>query len=341
MRVLVVNAGSATVKLSVLDGETEVFAHTVEGHDPAGALRQAGELPPVDAVGHRIVHGGPDFAAGVVVTDEVAARLEKLTDLAPLHNPPALAALAEARRLLPAVPHVAAFDTAFHRTIPARAATYPVPHAWTHDWGVHKYGFHGLSHAYCSRRAAELLGRTGDPDFRVVVAHLGGGCSLAAVRGGSSVDTTMGFTPLDGLMMGTRCGAIDPGVLIHVQRHHGLTVDQIEHALNAESGLLGVSGVSGDMREVERAAAAGDSRAALALDMFAYRVRTGVGAMAAALGGLDALVFTGGIGENAAALRARVTEPLAFLCLDPAAVLVVHTREDVTVAREVARALAP
>ncbi len=341
MRVLVVNAGSATVKLSVLDGEDEVFARDTEGHDPAAALRQAGDLPLIDAVGHRIVHGGPDFSAGVVVTDAVTAQLEKLNDLAPLHNPPALAALAEARRLLPNVPHVAAFDTAFHRTIPDFAATYPVPRNWTHDWGVRKYGFHGLSHAYCSRHAAEVRGRVGAPDFRVVVAHLGGGCSLAAVRGGACVDTTMGFTPLDGLMMGTRCGSIDPGALIYVRRHHGLTTDQIEHALNKESGLLGVSGVSADVREVDRAAAAGDARAALALEMFAYRVRTGVGAMAAALGGLDALVFTGGIGQHAAALRARICEPLAFLGLDPAAVLVVHTREDVTIAREVARALAP
>lgn len=365
MRVLIVNAGSTNVKLSVLDGEAEAFAATVEGKTPAEAvaagverLRAKGLLP-VAAVGHRVVHGGPHFTAGVRLDDAVAAELAKVNDLAPLHNPPALAGIAKARELLPDVSHVAAFDTAFHRTIPEYARTYAVPWAWTHDWGVRKYGFHGLSHEYCSRRAAEMLGRVGDPGFKVVVAHLGGGCSLCAVRGGESVDTTMGFTPLDGLMMATRSGSVDPGVIDYVMRKHGLTAEQVDHALNKESGLLGVSGVSADFREVRKAADAGDVRAALALAMFAYRVGVGVGAMAAAVGGLDALVFTGGIGEHDARLRADVCGRLGFLGVrsDPAAsagakpdadisaagatcrALVVHTREDVTIAREVGRVL--
>jgi acetate kinase len=365
MRTLVLNAGSTNLKVSVLDGEDERFAAAVEHPEPAAAVasaldqvRAAGLLP-VEAVGHRIVHGGPDFTAGVRVTDEVLARLAALNDLAPLHNPPALAALAEARRQLPDVPHVAAFDTAFHRHLSEAAATYAIPTRWTREWGVRKYGFHGLSHAYCSRRAAEMLGRVGDPTFKVIVVHLGGGCSTAAVVGGFSFDTTMGFTPTDGLMMATRCGALDPGAIVHVMRHHGLTVDQVEHALNAESGLLGVSGVSGDLREVRAAAAAGDPRARLAVEMFVSRIQTAVGAMAVAAGGIDALVFTGGIGEHDAATRAQVCLGVGFLHVIPddranaacvpdadvraqnskAAVLVIHTREDVTVVREVTQVL--
>jgi acetate kinase len=360
MRTLVINAGSTNVKLAVLDGERELFTATVEHQAPAAAVASGLEqvraqgLLPVDAVGHRIVHGGTAFTEGVRITDEVMAKLAELNDLAPLHNPPALDALAEARRQLPGVPHVAAFDTAFHRTIPEHAYTYPVPRTWIDGWGVRKFGFHGLSHEYCSRRAAEMLGGT----LRVVVAHLGGGCSLAAVNHGVCIDTTMGFTPLDGLMMATRCGSIDPGIIEHVMRKHGLGVDEVDRALNKESGLLGVSGVSADMREVRKAAGAGDPRAALALKMFAYRVRLGIGAMAAALGGLDALVFTGGIGEHDARLRADVCSDLGLgvaldrdknlggnpdldisLAATKVRVLVIHTREDVTIAREVERVL--
>ena len=365
MRVLVVNAGSTNVKVSVLDGEAESFATTVEHQSPAAAVAggldqvRAKGLLPVDGVGHRIVHGGAAFTEGVRVTDDVLARLTALNDFAPLHNPPALEALAEARRQLAAVPHVAAFDTAFHRTMSEVAETYPVPWKWTAEWGLRKFGFHGLSHAYCARRAAEMLGRTGGPALRVIVAHLGGGCSLGAVRGGRSVDTTMGFTPLDGLMMATRSGSVDPGLLVHVMRHHGLGADDVERVLNHESGLLGVSGRSGDVRELRQAAAGGDSRAVLALAMFADRVKLGIGAMAAALNGVDALVFAAGIGEHDHQLRADVAAGLGFLgvAVDPARnescrpdadisrpgagcrVLVVHTREDVTIAREVERVI--
>lgn len=367
MRILVVNAGSTNVKLSVLDGEAEAFAATVEGQTPAAAvaagvdqLRAKGLLP-VEAVGHRIVHGGTAFTEGVRIDDAVMAKLAELNDLAPLHNPPALAGIAEARRLLPDVPHVAAFDTAFHRTIPEYAHTYAVPWQWTHDWGVRKFGFHGLSHEYCSRRAAEILGRVGDPGFRVVVAHLGGGCSLCAVRGGESVDTTMGFTPLDGLMMATRSGSVDPGAIDYVMRKHGLTPEQVDHALNKESGLLGVSGVSGDLRRVWAAAEAHDDRANLAVRMFAHRVRLGIASMAAAVRGADALVFAGGIGEHDARMREGVcdlwlnhlgveldmaanaaAQPDADISAADAScrTLVVHTREDVSIAREVGRVLA-
>ena len=365
MRTLVVNAGSTNVKLSVLDGEAERFATTIEGQSPAKAVasgldqvRAAGLLP-VEAVGHRVVHGGPEFTAGVRITDEVVAKLAALNDLAPLHNPPALEALAEAREQFPDVPHVAAFDTAFHNTMGEAAKTYPVPWQWTTDWGVRKYGFHGLSHAYCSRRAAEMTGRVGDPTFKVVVAHLGGGSSLSAVAGGSCFDTTMGFTPLDGVMMGSRCGGIDPGIIPHVMRHHGLTVEQVEHALNKESGLLGVSGVSSDVREVRKAFEAGNPRAALALEMFVSRIQSAIGAMAVAVNGMDALVFTGGIGEHDAKTRELVCLGLGFLraIIDPRAnttcvpdaevsannakvrILVIHTREDVTIVREVENVL--
>ena len=365
MRVLVINAGSTNVKLSVLDGEAEPFAVTVEHESPAAAVAsgleqiRAKALLPVEGVGHRVVHGGPAFTEGVRITDEVVAKLAELIDLAPLHNPPALEALAEARKQLPDVPHVAAFDTAFHAKIPSFARTYPVPPKWTEEWGIRKFGFHGLSHEYCARKAAEyLIGQPGEL-LRVVVAHLGGGCSLAAVAGGICFDTTMGFTPLDGLMMATRSGSIDPGVIPYVMRKHGLTADDVERALNHESGLLGVSGVSGDFREVQKAADAGIRDADLARLMFAYRVRVGIGALAAAIGGPHAIVFTGGIGEHSRWLRREACAQLGFLGveIDPqlnadcqpdmdisaaganVRVLVIHTREDVSIAREVERVL--
>jgi acetate kinase len=364
MRVLVVNAGSTNVKLSVLDGDREEFAVTVE-QPPAAAVAagldqlRAKGLPPVEAVGHRFVHGGEEFTAGVRFTPRVVARLAELNELAPLHNPPALEALVETHKLLPEVPHVAAFDTAFHHGIPPQAFTYPVPRKWTAEWGVRKFGFHGLSHEYCARRAAEMLGPIGDPVLRLVIAHLGGGCSLAAVWGGIGIDTTMGFTPMDGLMMGSRCGAIDPGVLLHVMRKHGLSADDLDRVLNKESGLLGVSGIATDFRQVRNHAVSGNEAARLAIEMFGYRVRLGIGAMAAALDGADAVVFTAGIGENSPWLRADVCRHLEYLGVKldrqlnetcrpdadvsaPGAtcrVLMIHTHEDLTIAREVERVL--
>jgi acetate kinase len=320
------------------------------------------------AVGHRVVHGG-QFTSSVRITPAIRSRISALADLAPLHNPPSLATLAAAEAELPAVPHVAVFDTAFHATLPPEARTYPVPTSWTRDWGIRRFGFHGLSHAYCSRRAAEMLvgriskpsqgGRISNPShtegLRLVICHLGHGCSAAAVRGGRCVDTTMGFTPLEGLMMGTRSGSIDPSIVLHVQQHHGLTAEQVEMALNHESGLLGVSGISGDMRQVLDAAGSGHEQAQLALAVYTRRVRQAIGALAVTLGGVDALVFTAGVGENAAPVRESICAGLECLGLEldaqanatcrpdadvarrgsPGRILVVATREDVTMLREV------
>jgi acetate kinase len=322
-----------------------------------GPARSGAPAPPLAAVGHRVVHGGA-FRASVRIAPEVRSRIAALAELAPLHNPPGLATLAAAEAELPDVPHVAIFDTAFHASLPPAARTYAVPEAWTRDWGIRRYGFHGLSHAYCTGRAAEMLGRPA-AELRLVICHLGHGCSAAAVHHGRCIDTTMGFTPLDGLVMATRSGAVDPGILLHVQRHHGLSPKDVEEALNHESGLRGVSGLSGDMREVLAAAWTGDERARLAVDVYTHRVRQAVGALTASLGGIDALVFTGGVGENAAAVRAASCQGLECLGiqLDPEAneqcrsdsdvarpgsrvrVLVIAAREDVTMLREVMRVI--
>ena len=309
------------------------------------------------AVGHRVVHGG-QFTSSVRITPEIRSRITALADLAPLHNPPSLEALAAAEAKLPGVPQVAVFDTAFHATLPPEARIYPLPKTWTREWGIRRFGFHGLSHAYCSQRAAELLGRPQD-GLRLVICHLGHGCSASAVRGGRCVDTTMGFTPLEGLMMGTRSGSIDPGIVLHVQQHHGLTAEQVEAALNRESGLLGVSEISGDMRQVLAAAKAGKDRARLALGVYTHRVRQAIGALAVTMGGIDALVFTAGVGEHAAEVRETICAGLECLGLDidPQAntvrrpdadiarrssrnrILVIATREDVTMLREVIQVL--
>jgi acetate kinase len=286
------------------------------------------------------------------------SRITALADLAPLHNPPSLETLAAAEAELPGVPHVAVFDTAFHATLPPAARTYPAPERWTRDWGIRRFGFHGLSHAYCSRRAAELLGRSAE-ELRLVICHLGHGCSASAVRGGRCVDTTMGFTPLEGLMMATRSGSIDPGIVLHVQQHHGLTVEQVETALNRESGLLGVSGISGDMRQVLAAARGGHERAQLALAVYTHRVRQAIGALAVTLGGIDALVFTAGVGEHAGEIRQSICTGLECLGLELDAqanatcrpdadvarpssrgrILVIATREELTMLREVIQVL--
>jgi acetate kinase len=308
----------------------------------------------VRAVGHRLVHGGTLYRESVPIDAQVVTALAGLSSLAPLHNPPAIAAIRRARELLPNVPHVAVFDTAFFGKLPPRSHVYPLPYEWHTDWGVRRFGFHGISHAFCAGRARELLG--GAPDLRVVVCHLGQGCSASAVRGGRARATTMGFTPMEGLMMASRSGSVDPGVLIHALRR-GVGVDDLDAALNRRSGLLGVSGVSSDYREVEASARAGNERARLALEIYADRVRETVGALATTLGGLDALVFTAGVGENSASLRASVCERLEFLgvrldsarngsCLpdadvatpdSPVRVLVIRTRENRMIAREAAR----
>ncbi len=307
MQVLTVNAGSSSLKLCLLDDRDEVIqsadlpAVGSGTGDPelAQALR---DWPVPDAVGHRIVHGGTRFTGPVLIDADVEDALRALTDLAPLHQPKSLAALDAVRSRLPDVPAVACFDTAFHASLPAAAATYAVPREWQQRYGVRRYGFHGLSHAYCSRRAAELLGRR-PAGLRLVTCHLGAGASLAAVVSGRSVDTTMGFTPLEGLVMATRSGTVDPGLVLWLEEHGQLPPADVADALEHRSGLLALAGTA-DMREVETRAAAGDEAATLAFEVFVHRLVTGIGAMTAAAGGLDGLVFTGGIGERSPAVRA-------------------------------------
>jgi acetate kinase len=369
VQVLVINTGSSSVKFSVIESTTEttVFSGAVDYTDsgPRQAVHQvldrlsAGDpaLPrgQVAAVGHRVVHGGDLYRSGVCITDEVKKGLKQLCELAPLHNPINLEGIEAAEAAWPNVPQVAVFDTAFHATLPPAARTYAVPWAWTEQWGLRRYGFHGLSHAYCTRRAGEMLGRG---DLRLVICHLGAGCSVSAVRSGECIDTSMGFTPLAGLAMATRSGSIDPGLLIHAMRRHGLSADDLDRILNHESGLLGVSGVSGDMRPLLQAADAGNARARLAIDVFVHRLRQTIGAMAAVLGGVDCLVFTAGIGEHAAAIRRLACAGLGFLGLhldpeanqrppdadiatreSPGRILVLQTREDLTIVRETVRVL--
>jgi acetate kinase len=318
LRVLVVNAGSSSLKLRVLDSSDEVTGAAdlpaPRGAADAAAIESAlAPLGEPDAVGHRVVHGGTSFTAPVRIDDGVLARLRALTDLAPLHQPKSLAAVEAVQRALPGVPGVACFDTAFHATMPAAAATYALPREWRQRWALRRYGFHGLSHSYCSRRAAELAAarKPGAPP-RTVTCHLGAGASLAAVRGGVSVDTTMGFTPLEGLVMATRSGSVDPGLVLWLEEHAGMPPAELAAALEHRSGLLGLAGTA-DMREVVVGAAAGRQDARLALDAYTHRLRAGIGAMAAALGGLELLVFTGGVGENSPAVRSEAAAGLGFL----------------------------
>ncbi len=362
VRILVVNAGSSSLKLRLLDGSDALVADAdlgvTDGHLRDGEVRRTLDgWGRVDAVGHRVVHGGRSYTAPVVVDDAVLANLRGLTDLAPLHQPAALDAIELVARVRPGLGTVACFDTAFHAGLPAAAATYALPARWRDPLGVRRYGFHGLSHAYASRRAAELLERAA-AGLRVVTCHLGAGASLAAVRDGRSVDTTMGFTPLDGLVMATRSGALDPGLVLWLERHAGVSPDELEHELEHGSGLLGLAGTS-DMREVVVRAQAGDADAGLALAVYLHRLRALIGSMAAALGGLDALVFTGGVGEGSAVVRAAAADGLGFLGVTvdpernaaaaddadistagaPVRTLVVRAREDLEIARAVRAAL--
>lgn len=394
MKVLVCNAGSSTLKFSLLEADDErlladglidwaskpvrlrlrpaggderttdiasgqktdaiarILADLQAG--PSAPLPKLGDL---QAVGHRVVHGGDFYSAAVRITPEVKRRIGELAELAPLHNPPSLECIAALESLLPEAVQIAAFDTAFHSTLSPAARTYPVPRQWTQEWRIRRYGFHGLSHSYCASRAAEMLGRK---DARLVIAHLGNGASVSAVRAGKCADTSMGFTPLEGLMMGTRSGSVDPGILTYLLREKGLDANQLDDALNHKSGLLGVSGVSMDMRQV-LAAAPHQPDARLAIDIYVHRIRQTIGAMAATLGGVDGLVFTAGVGENAAEIRERVCENLEFLGLvldreanrkrrpdvdiavrtSAARILVIGTREDLEIVRETKRLMSP
>jgi acetate kinase len=293
LRVLVVNAGSSSLKLSLLDHDDTLIAQ------PAG-LAELRELPAPDAIGHRVVHGGDDFTEPVRIDDEVEARIRALTDLAPLHQPKSLRGIDLIRGVLPGVPEVACFDTAFHAHLPAAAATYALPAGLREKYVLRRYGFHGLSHAYATRRVTELLGAV---PRRLVVCHLGAGASLCAVADGRSADTTMGFTPLEGLVMATRSGSVDPGLLLWLQERENLSPARLADMLEHESGLLALAGTA-DMREIHDG---------LALDVYLHRLRAGIAAMAASLGGLDTLVFTGGVGEHAPAVRRRAAAGLGFL----------------------------
>lgn len=317
MRVLVVNAGSSSLKLRLLDADDTVIdtadlpASTDEGQGGEAAERIAAMGKDADAVGHRVVHGGQAFTTPVRLTPDVRQRLGELTDLAPLHQPASLAGIDAVHTALPDLPAVACFDTAFHATLPDAAATYAIPRAWREELGVRRYGFHGLSHAYATRRAAQLLHTTPDR-LRTVVCHLGAGASLAAVAGGVSVDTTMGFTPLEGLVMATRSGSVDPGALLWLHQHAHLPVQDITDGLEHHAGLAGLAGTP-DMQQVLTRAEEGEPTARLALAVYVHRLRRGIAAMTAALGGLDVLVFTGGVGEHAAPVRQRTCDGLGHL----------------------------
>jgi acetate kinase len=315
----------------------------------------------IDVVGHRVVHGGPHYFEPSFVTAEVKSAIESVSAFAPLHNRAELEGMEMVAKLLGPVPQVAVFDTGFHRTMPLSAKTYPGPYEWF-EQGIRRYGFHGINHQYCAQRAAQLLSKDLH-SLKLVTCHLGNGCSLAAIREGRSVDTTMGFTPLEGLMMGTRSGSVDPGILTYLMRQRQFSGEQLDDVLNQKSGLLGISGISSDMREILAASNNGDeparlARAKLALEMYVHRLQSGIGSMIAVLGGVDALVFTAGIGENSPEVRAAVCDNLAFLGVNldqeknaqtssgsdqdddistPGAavrVLVIHAQEDWMIARE-------
>ncbi len=356
-------AGQTLLQVQTAHGQTleEIYPSVSTAADTRKALQtlwhgttqSIAHPAEIDIVGHRVVHGGSGYRESTLVTTAVQAAIEQLAIFAPTHNPVNLAGIQEIEQILgPQLPQVAVFDTAFHSHLPAAAYTYPGPYEWL-EQGIRRYGFHGISHQYCAQRAAHLLGRD-LRSLKIITCHLGNGCSLAAIQNGHSIDTTMGFTPLEGLMMGRRCGSIDPGILLHLWGQGKYTVKQVEHLLSHESGLQGISGLSNDLRQILVAIEQGNERAQLAFDIFIHRLRTNIGAMVASLGGVDALVFTAGIGENSAAVRSATCQNFEFLGLsldlaknnanpmdqDIAAhnsqvrVLVVHTEEDWAIAQE-------
>src|SRR5437588_9367769 len=278
-----------------------------------GKTRAVTSPAEIDVVGHRVVHGGPKYAESVRVTSEVKAAIAGVSAFAPLHNRSELEGMYVIENVLGAIPQVAVFDTGFHRKMPPAAAVYPGPYQWFES-GIHRYGFHGINHQYCAARAAQFLRRDLN-SLKLVTCHLGNGCSLAAIHEGHSIDTTMGFTPLEGLMMGTRSGSVDPGILTYLMREHQLQAHEIDDVLNKESGLLGISGISGDMREILASMKQGHARSRLPFDIYVHRLRAAIGAMVAGLGGMDALVFTAGVGENSAEVRDAVCQKLDFLGL--------------------------
>lgn len=317
-----------------------------------GETKVLNQLSEIDIVGHRVVHGGADYSQATLITPEVKAAIARLFPLAPSHNPANLEGIEAVEQVLGDVPQLVVFDTAFHSQMPLEAVVYPIPYEWFSQ-GIRRYGFHGISHQYCALRSAQLLGKSLE-SLRLITCHLGNGCSLAAIKGGVSIDTTMGFTPLEGLMMGSRSGSIDPAILIYLMRENHFNADQLDEMLNKSSGFKGISGISSDLRTIQEAISEGNQRAQLAFDIYIHRLRAAIGAMVATLSGLEALVFTAGVGENAASVRQKTCEGFEFLGLkldleknssspvdlDIAApdskvrVLVVHTQEDWAIASE-------
>jgi acetate kinase len=356
--ILAVNAGSSSLKLSLIADDDRILAEreldAPDAQVDPGQLEAAlsDGLDHADGVVHRIVHGGERFTGPVLIDPEVTRELEQLTDLAPLHQPKSLAALRAVSERLPGVPAIACFDTAFHQTLSPAAATYPLPARWRERWGLRKYGFHGLSHGWIARRVPELCPDLPDT-VRIVSCHLGAGASLCAIASGRSVDTTMGFTPLDGLVMATRSGSVDPGMLLWLLERGRLTRHELEQSLEHDSGLAGIAG-TGDMREVLRRAGVGDQAARLALDVYVHRLRSLIAAMAATMAGIDVLAFTGGVGERSGEVRSRAADGLGFLGVEldadrnadvdpdaeigvraaPVRTLVVTAREDLEMARQ-------
>ncbi len=350
MKILVINAGSSSLKYQLIDMDThEVMAkglcerigmdgsnlqHTNVGkdektkieapmHDHSDAIRMVidalvdekigviSSMDEIGAVGHRVVHGAEEFAASCLITEAVMKAIDKCTPLAPLHNPPNIIGIEACKKIMPGVPMVAVFDTAFHQTMPAKAYMYALPYEYYEKYGIRKYGFHGTSHKYVSQEAAKVLGKSPD-ELKIVTCHLGNGSSISAVDGGKCVDTSMGFTPLDGVPMGTRTGSMDPAVVTYLI-NTGMSAKEVDNLMNKKSGVQGVSGVSSDFRDLTAAANDGNDKAQLALDMFAYQVKKLIGAYAAAMGGLDAVVFTAGVGENDSATRSAIVSGLEFM----------------------------
>lgn len=350
MKVLVVNCGSSSIKYQLVNMNDEsvlakglveriglegsVLTHQPEAKDKViinadisdhsigiklviEALTDAkhgviASMKEIAAVGHRVVHGGEKFADSVLITPDVMKALEDCIEMAPLHNPPNIMGINACSKIMPGVPQVAVFDTAFHQTMPKEAYLYAIPYEAYEKYGVRRYGFHGTSHKFVSQQVAELMGKKLS-DLRIITCHLGNGSSIAAIKNGKCIDTSMGFTPLDGLVMGTRSGGIDPAILPFLMKKEKMTAEQIDNYLNKKSGVLGISGVSSDFRDIEEAANAGNERAALALDMFAYRVRKYVGSYVAAMGGVDVIVFTAGLGENSITMREKICKGFEYL----------------------------
>ncbi|WP_188396850.1 acetate/propionate family kinase [Sporomusa sp. GT1] len=350
MKVLVVNCGSSSIKYQLVNMNDEsvlakglverigldgsILTHQPEGKDKVvinadiknhsigiklviEALTDAKhgvitDMKEIAAVGHRVVHGGEKFADSVLITPAVMDALEACIEMAPLHNPPNIMGINACAEIMPGVPQVAVFDTAFHQTMPKHAFLYALPYEAYEKYGIRRYGFHGTSHKYVSQQAADLMGES-ITNLRIITCHLGNGASIAAVKHGKCIDTSMGFTPLEGLVMGTRCGGIDPAIIPFLMKKEGMTAEQIDSYLNKKSGVLGVSGVSSDFRDIEDAANSGNDRSELALEMFAYRVRNFIGSYTAAMGGVDAIVFTAGLGENSITMREKICTGLEFL----------------------------